>query len=275
MDKHEIALALKKARKNASMRCAEVSEFIGKSEKTVAAWEQPNGQPDISTLIKLCNIYNFSSLDEMLGLSLDKNLLSSLRVEEKDLIDTYRKLTPNSKQIVTTLAQLELKHIDAVKQAEKPIRILNKTKDQIEAAIDFNLSKKSAAERARLLKVFNQSAAAGYGNYIDDDSFEMVYIPSIPYGTEFGVRISGDSMQPGIHDGDIAFVARQPGIDVGEIGIFICDGDAYCKQLTYYDNTYFLHSLNNKYKDIPILSDSTYTIGKVLGTYNKASATEN
>ena len=118
-----------------------------------------------------------------------------------------------------------------------------------------------------LLKVFRHASAAGLGNYLPDDSddnFEMVRVPSIPYGVEFGVRISGDSMEPEIFDGDIAFVKRQPNLDIGDIGIFIYNGDSYCKQLVYKNNNYYLHSLNGKYRDIPLYGDSIYCVGKVI-----------
>ena len=269
MEKLQIANALKKARNKAGMTCKEVASLLDNSEKTVSAWEHCNGQPDTGTLFRLCTIYKMSSIDEMLGHISEHNLLNTLRIEEKDLINTYRQLTTNSKQIVMTVAQLELSHVQAVKQGETPIKILSKTKQQMEAAVEFTLKSKSVTEKEKFLKVFNQSAAAGYGNFIDDDSFEMMAVPSIPHGTEFGIRIFGDSMQPKINDRDIVFVTRQASIEVGDIGIFIYDGDAYCKQLIYKDNTYYLHSLNNRYKDIPILGDAIYSVGKVLNNYHE------
>jgi phage repressor protein C with HTH and peptisase S24 domain len=265
MDKLEIAKALKKARNTAGMTCREVALLLNKSEKTVSAWEHCNGQPDADTLFALCKIYKMSSVDEMLGQTSESNLLNTLRIEEKDLIDAYRQLTTNSKQIVMSVARLELNHIHAVKQGETPIKILQKTKEQADADVRQKL--KSKADTEYFLKIFNQSAAAGYGNYIDDSGFETVAVPCIPRGTEFGIRISGDSMQPQINDGDIVFVTRQASVEVGDIGIFIYNGDAYCKQLAYHDNTYYLHSLNGKYKDIPILDDSIYSVGRVLDNY--------
>ncbi|MCL2370962.1 MAG: hypothetical protein FWC80_07035 [Firmicutes bacterium] len=260
MEKQAIAKALKKARINADMTCKEVGLILGKSEKTISAWEHCNGQPDAGLLFRLCELYKISSVDEMLGNVNENNLVSTLRVEEKDLVDIYRCLTTNSKQIVMTVAQMELSHIHAVKQGETPISILQKSKRDIEAATMTHLSK---------VKVFSQSAAAGLGNLVTDSDFEMITVASLPQGTEFGIRISGDSMQPQINDGDIVFVKRQSGIDVGEIGIFIFEGESYCKQLLYRDNIYYLHSLNNKYKDIPILSDHIYTVGLVLDKYTE------
>jgi len=267
MEKKEISKALQKARHNSTLTCREVAELLSRGEKAVSAWEHSNGQPDISALIGLRDIYKLSSIDEMLGCALDSNLIGTLRVEEKDLINMYRQLTTNSKQIVMTLTQMELNHVDAVKQGETPISILQKSKRDIEAAVAVALKDKPATERERFIKVFTQSAAAGFGNFVTDADFEMVAIPAVPHGTEFGIKISGDSMQPKINDGDIVFVERQSSIDVGDIGIFIYDGESYCKQLAYHDGAYYLRSLNNKYGDITILSDSIYTIGRVIDSY--------
>jgi len=267
MDKQYIANAFKKARENARLKRKEVADILGNSEKTVSAWENSRGQPDIETLYKLCDIYKISGIDELFNHSIDG---FELKPEEKDLINIYRQLTTNSKQIVMTLSELELHHVHAVKQGETQIKILPKTKEQMEIALDAMLAKKTPSQKEQFLRVYNQSAAAGLGDFINDDSFEMVSIPSIPEGAEFGIRISGDSMQPQINNGDIVFVKRQSSIEVGEIGIFIYNGDAYCKQLVYKDGTYYLHSLNSKYKDVPILGDSIYSVGKVLDSYSES-----
>ena len=86
----------------------------------------------------------------------------------------------------------------------------------------------------------------------------------MPNGAEFGIRIQGDSMKPKINDGDIVFVKRKLDLEPGEIGIFIYNGNSYCKQLAYKDETYYLHSLNGKYNDIPLYGDSIYCVGKVI-----------
>jgi len=272
MTKKDIGKALQKARNSANLTCVGVARHLGNSEKTVSAWEQGNGQPDIHTLIKLCEIYNLSSINELVGHVVESNLLNTLRIEEKSLVNTYRRLNTNSKQIVMTVARMELKHIDATNQADSPIKVLQKSQRDVEFSIDRLLSKKPPAEKEKYLKVFTQRAAAGYGNYVDDSDFEELPVKHLPNGTEFGVRISGDSMQPDIYDGDIVFVKRQQSIEVGEVGIFIHDGDALCKQLIYKDDVYYLRSLNSRYKDIAALEDATYTVGKVLGTYNEENS---
>ena len=49
----------------------------------------------------------------------------------------------------------------------------------------------------------NLSVSAGTGAFLDEGSFEMVSFPAstVPDGADFGVRVSGDSMEPVYHDG--------------------------------------------------------------------------
>ena len=143
---------------------------------------------------------------------------------------------------------MELRHVRANAQGEMPIQIIQRTE-------------------CPKLKVFNQPSAAGHGNYLTDngnEDYEMVSVPCIPVGVEFGIRISGNSMEPNIKDGDIVFVKRQPSIELGETGIFIYDNAAYCKKLVYWNGGYYLRSTNKDYKDIPISSDNIYCVGKVV-----------
>ena len=59
----------------------------------------------------------------------------------------------------------------------------------------------------------------------------MVSFPesSIPDGAEFGVRVSGDSMEPVYHDGQIVWVQQCETLRTGEVGVMIYDGQGYIK----------------------------------------------
>ena len=122
------------------------------------------------------------------------------------------------------------------------------------------------------LKVYDQPAAAGLGNYIDAPRSRMEQYPAelVPEGAEFGVRIAGDSMQPDIPNGCTVFVRPTPAVEPGETGIFVLDGQAYCKKLIadHSARRAKLRSLNPDYDDI-VVEDETRlrTLGKVLGHY--------
>ena len=69
-------------------------------------------------------------------------------------------------------------------------------------------------------------------------------------------------MEPTYHDGDKVFVEKCDSVDVGEVGIFVVNGDVYIKEL----GNKCLISHNEKYKPIRISeSDSVYCCGRVIG----------
>lgn len=119
------------------------------------------------------------------------------------------------------------------------------------------------------MEIYEQPAAAGYGNYLSGDDYELIsFIASeVPARADFGVRISGNSMEPTIEDGSIAWVQSMSEIDPGDIGIFILNGDAYCKELSVdiKKREIWLISHNEDYDDIEVGEDDDLrTVGKVL-----------
>ncbi|MCD8104292.1 MAG: XRE family transcriptional regulator [Lachnospiraceae bacterium] len=84
----------------------------------------------------------------------------------------------------------------------------------------------------RLIRVSSNLASAGTGNFLDEDQFtELLYpVSQIPEGTDFGIRISGDSMEPVYMDRQIVWVQQCSELNPGEVGIFIYDGEGYIKE---------------------------------------------
>jgi len=73
--------------------------------------------------------------------------------------------------------------------------------------------------------------SAGTGAFLDEDNFEVVSFPAstVPEGADFGVRVSGDSMEPVYHDGQIVWVRRCESLAPGQVGVFVYDGEGYLK----------------------------------------------
>ena len=118
----------------------------------------------------------------------------------------------------------------------------------------------------RTMRVYTNSASAGFGEYLEDSDYEDVEVSSeIPSNADFGITIHGDSMQPSINDGDVVWVREQQTLEPNEVGVFVLNGSALCKKLVSISGRFFLRSLNDKYRDIPIgEDDSLKVIGKVL-----------
>ena len=81
------------------------------------------------------------------------------------------------------------------------------------------------------MPVSNLAVSAGTGEFFEEGNFEMISFPesSVPAGAEFGIRISGDSMEPVYHDGQIVWVQQCDRVPVGQVGVFIYDGQGYLK----------------------------------------------
>ena len=134
------------------------------------------------------------------------------------------------------------------------------------------------------MPVSNLAVSAGTGEFLDEGNFEMVSFPekSVPKGADFGVRVSGDSMEPVYHDGQIVWVEECETLAVGEVGIFVYDGDGYLKVYSeqepneqqkdaFTDSYGCLHmqpvmlSYNQAYEPKAIMPDSRFqVVGRVL-----------
>ena len=112
---------------------------------------------------------------------------------------------------------------------------------------------------------FYGSISAGTGLYLDDEQVETIRFESdmIPKGTDFCLKVNGDSMESAFHDGDYVFIKRETDFRNGTIGAVIVNGEAYLKKLYITDNSIRLVSLNKKYKDIIVSEDDTL---KYVGT---------
>ncbi len=134
------------------------------------------------------------------------------------------------------------------------------------------------------MPVYDLPVSAGVGNFLDNAHYEMVSVPEnmIPDGTDFGVRVAGDSMEPVYHDGQIVWVHECANVNVGDVGIFVYDGDSFIKVYgeqepdesdteNYTDSYGVLHmqpvliSFNEKYPDRVVSPNAVFkTIGRVL-----------
>ena len=82
----------------------------------------------------------------------------------------------------------------------------------------------------------------------------------MPKKTTFGVKISGNSMEPRYLDRQIVWIQKTEELVDGEIGIFLLNGNAYCKKFQNNSKGLSLISLNPEYAPIKISEGDQFHI---------------
>lgn len=97
----ELIIKLKEARIAKNLKQSEVADILGVKKNTISNWENGKSNPDIDSLMQLCNIYNISC-SALLEESYKNEQSNSLHITgiEKDIILSYRKSDTISKEIV-------------------------------------------------------------------------------------------------------------------------------------------------------------------------------
>lgn len=118
-------------------------------------------------------------------------------------------------------------------------------------------------EAYKIIRLYDVPVSAGLGSFLDSASFELL---KFRRGTkadiaDYAVKVSGDSMEPTYSHGDVVLVESRSDVSLGEIGIFLYNGESYIKKY----GRDRLHSVNPKYSDIVFGSeDSIRCLGKVV-----------
>lgn len=183
---------------------------------------------------------------------------------------------PNAQQFLTLCRLLRIEDIGGVFLDGSDFGVLagldsmgrKKATEYIELLRDSGryTIKPPVTVRKRSLPLYSIAVSAGTGQFLDGEDYEMQEVgDEVPEKANFGVRVSGDSMEPRFHDGQTVWVSQQHSLMTGEIGIFLYDGCAYLKQLAVSGEQLVLHSLNPAYSDIVISPELPLRVlGKVL-----------
>lgn len=272
-------IRLKELREKKGMNQRELAAALHVSPGTIGMWESGAREPQkIEMLQGIANYFHVST-DYLLGNVNDplfyldndriKREINSYSEEEENestietLAQKYRLLDSYGKEAVDGILDVEWRRCGNTQpEIEEPPEPSRKVK----------LPKAKKNGGMVEIKVYDEPAAAGLGNYLDEPDYHMEQYPEhiIPYGTDFGIRIDGDSMEPKIHNGYTVFVKSMPRVDPGQIGIYVINGKSYCKKLAvdHEKRQTRLVSLNPKYEDIVVQEwDSFATLGQVLGQW--------
>lgn len=215
----------------------------------------------------------YTTLDSMLKRDSDTNRLGTIYKIAKYLDVSVEELVfDDPKAYYSKKAQLseaESRLIDNFRNSDE------RGKTTILSLSDFESSKyrfnlqsivsKELKLNTKKIPVYVSPAAAGEPLPILADDYSLVDAESAPADASFGVRISGDSMEPVIPDLSVVWVKKQDVLENGDVGIFVLNGESICKKLSIDNGKCSLMSFNTKYFPIEVLdTDDLRVVGKVI-----------
>ena len=218
----------------------------------------------ISDSPKLVNIV---AIAQALGCSLDYLISGNpentnnytLTPREMDLIEDYRRLDDHGRELILLVLDKEKERVqtDEVAAPRTPAARVLTTPPRAASVYAAGLGK-------RTITLYDMPVSAGDGIELSDEYATELRIPDTAKTQEadYALRISGNSMEPKFHSGDILLVQNCDSVEVGELGIFILDGAGYFKK---FDGDRLL-SLNPVYAPIPLSDFSEiHCAGRVIG----------
>ena len=223
---------IKERRVQLGLKQSEISKATGIKTTTLSNYENNVSTPNEQNLYKLMDTLKCDA-NYLFEWEEQDNI--NISYSEKQKIIKYRELDDHGKQMVDTV--LELEHNRCVASSEeRSIIYLPKS----------------------VLR-----ASAGSGNWLDEQQLVTVAVLDTPAARKSNliIEVDGDSMEPLYKNGDNVLVSTAAEVQIGDIGIFIADGNGYIKKL----GEDRLVSVNPKYKDIIPTENSNYRcVGKVL-----------
>lgn len=238
-------LRIKEARERAGLSQKQLAEYLNIKPNTFSGYETGAHDPKSNILMEIAKLCN-TTVDYLLCLvdnpNIDKGVRDQISFKERLLVEKYRQLDKYSQKAVDAVVAIELERCNCVK---------------------INTGVYNQPIKHYSTPYYDLPVSAGTGEFLDSEHYTIVELTEEPpRGANFMVRVSGDSMEPTYHDGDKLFIKQQHDVEIGEIGIFMIDGDVYVKELAE-DG---LISHNEKYSKIQFHEyNNIRCYGKVLG----------
>lgn len=180
------------ARENKGMNQKQLAEALEITPTRLNYWEKDKRQPDVPMIRRLAEVLEVSA-DYLIGLE--------------------AKNGPSG---------------EALTIANKYDALPQKGREAVKAVVDI-FEDVVASAPTKIIPFVVQSMAAGAGEPdFGDISLDTYEVPASSKA-EFAVRIHGDSLEPYYKDQDVALaLKRDP--DIGEVGVFLVDGEYKIKQ---------------------------------------------
>ena len=227
-------------RMRAGLSQQQLASMIGVQKNYVTHWEAGRARPDLNIIPALCDALKIS-VSAFFGLP---GTHKELSIDETQLVKDYRKVSARDRFLIRS------------------------TLDKM-----LELSEAELWDHCRIsyIPIMHnyQQAAAGSGVALDEATEQyqtFIKKSALAERADEIVTVNGSSMEPMFHHGQDVFIEHTNELSIGEIGLFVVNGDGFIKEWAK-DR---LHSLNPEYPDIILHDeDNIRCVGRVLGTVDK------
>jgi repressor LexA len=233
---------IKRARNAKKLSQKALADLMNVARSTVSMWENEANIPDAVVLSRLANVLE-TTTDYLTGLT--------------DNPGSGEDLPKKCLRIRTKLGKSRAEFGELVGLSESQVEMLEEGKIDRENIVYFRtalvlggLYERGLAKSVKEMKLVPilGRVCAGDGapaeqeilGYVTDDS-----------GSDFALKVSGDSMAPRINDGDLVFVRKQNIAENGQFVVAYVNGnDGVIREFNRYDNIIVLSPVNEKHNKI-------------------------
>lgn len=251
---------LKSERKMTNDKLSELTGIpLGTLSKILAGISD---SPKLSNMVLIAEALG-CSLDYIVSGTPENHHNYTLNRAEIELVEGYRALDAHGKELLFMVMEKERERVTPPAQAT-PAKQADSGKTAKVLPTPTRISSRQTGLERRSILLYDLPVSAGPGVYLDDSTASEIHIPDTEKtaSADFALRIRGNSMEPKFHDGDVVLVETADAVEVGELGIFILDGNGYFKKF----GGDCLISLNPEFGDI-LLRDYAENVccGRVVG----------
>ena len=226
--------------------------------------------PKFSNILSICEALD-CSVEYIASGTPDNTNNYTLTSREIEMVERFRSLDFFGQDLILTVLEKEhtramsvvAEEIDVEERFEKRSAHKESAGARVLRPLGRYAGKEESASKRSIL-LYELPVSAGVGVYLDEETAQSISVPDNEKTAEasYALRISGNSMEPKYHDGDILLVQSTESVEVGELGIFLLDGCAFFK---IFGGDRLL-SLNPEYAPIALSDfDSVRCKGRVVG----------
>lgn len=195
--------------------------------------------PKLSNVIAICGALG-CSVEYIVNGTPENTNNYTLSGDEIRMVEDFRRLDRFGRSMVETVLAKEIERqeasVDSMDEPAKSEGTVKKFKPteiiRNDAVVNRYAGEPVARTGKRPIALYDLPVSAGVGVYLDESRAERIQIPDNEKtaDADYALRISGNSMEPRYHNGDILLVQSSESVEDGELGIFLLDGSAFFKQ---------------------------------------------